>query len=45
MDFLRFDLRCKFPEYEDAFKRINEDLRQYMKSLYEDEELSNEHFR
>ena len=40
MDFLRFDLRCKFPEYEDAFKRINEDLRQYMKSLYEDDDLS-----
>ena len=44
MDFLRFDLRCRFPEYEDAFKRINEDLRQYMKSLYEDEDLPNEHF-
>ena len=44
MDFLRFDLRCKFPEYEDAFKRINEDLRQYMKSLYEDDDISTEHF-
>ena len=26
MDFLRFDLKCKFPKYEDAFNRINKDL-------------------
>ena len=28
MDFLRFDLRCKFPKYEEAFNKINKDLRQ-----------------
>lgn len=45
MDFLRFDLRCKFPDYEDAFNRINEDFRQYIKSINEeDEDLSNEYF-
>ena len=27
MDFLRFDLKCKFPKYEDAFNRINKDLK------------------
>ena len=27
MDFLRFDLKCKFPKYEDAFNKINKDLK------------------
>ena len=27
MDFLRFDLKCKIPKYEDAFNRINKDLK------------------
>ena len=41
MDFLRFDLRCKFPEYEEAFNKITKDLRQIDLS---NDDLSNEHF-
>jgi hypothetical protein len=26
MDYIRYDLKCKFPKYEDAFNRINKDL-------------------
>lgn len=26
MDFLRYDLKCKFPKYEEAFNRVNKDL-------------------
>ena len=41
MDFLRFDLKCKFPKYEEAFNKINKDLRQIDLS---NEELANEYF-
>ena len=44
MDFLRFDLRCKFPKYEDAFNKINEDLRQCSDYFDDDEDLYTEYF-